>query len=110
MEVGVRELNHLNTLRQAAVSSRTINDFLAENGPKPMEVYAADGKTKLYDTVVDWDTLRVAKGIAYGLYLEMRTENAQVIANEILLQEGIPQRITARQNRFLYHFDQKYDL
>ena len=106
----MRELNHLNTLRQAAVSTRTINDFLAENGPKPMTVYEEDGKTKRYNTVVDWDTLRIAKGIAFGLYLEMRSEGAQLIANEILLSEGIPQRITARQNRFLYHFDEEHDI
>lgn len=75
-----------------------------------MGVYAADGKTKLYDTVVDWQTLRIAKGIAWGLYLEMRTEGAEILAKEILLQEGVPQYITARQNRFLYYFDQEYDI
>lgn len=101
----MRELDHLNTLRQSAVSSRTINDFLAENGPKPMQVFSEDGKTKLYDTVVDWDTLRIAKGIAYGLYLEMKAEGAECVAKEILLQEGVPQYITGRQLSRLEYYD-----
>lgn len=101
----MREINHMNTLRQAAVSCRTLNDFLGEHGAKPMQVYAADNKTKLYDTVVDWQTLTVAKGIAYGLYLEMKSEGAEFLAKEILLQEGVPQYVTGKQQNRLDYYD-----
>lgn len=105
----MKELNHLNALRQGAISTQTINDFLAENGPKPATIYEHGTTHKLYDTVIDWQTLAAVKGIVWGIYLEMRGQGVQAIANEILLEEGMPQRITGRQRRYLNRIDQQFD-
>lgn len=98
-------LTHLNALRQGAISTHTVNDFLAENGPKPAIIYKAGTQEKLYETVIDWQTLTIIKGIVFGLYLEMRHDGVQMLANEILMQEGVMQHINPKQQARLDYYD-----
>lgn len=103
-------LDHMRTFRQGIVSSHSINDFLAENGPTPMIVEVMQGTAEVYKTTIDWTMLSMIKGLVYGLYMEMKHDGAQLIANEILMQEGLPQYISKQNQEYLDNFDKKHHL
>lgn len=103
-------LQHLKAFQQGVRSTWTVNNFLAEHGPRPMAVYDEKGEKELYKTVVDWDMLRAIKGLVFGLYLEMRHDGAEMVAKEILLMENVPQYLTIRQRDYLAGVDEKFNL
>lgn len=72
-----------------------MNEFLAKNKPT---------------VEVNWDVLRMIKGAVYGAYLKMDHEGSRTIANEVLLQEGVKQKLTPRQELYLSHIDEQFAL
>lgn len=103
------QFQHLRAFRQGIVSTRTVNNFLAENGPKPMAVYDEKGENEIYKTQIDWTTLAAIKGLVFGIYLEMRHDGAEPLAKGILLEEGVRQYLTTRHRDYLAEFDTKWN-
>lgn len=85
----------LKYLRYGTKAVEGMNEFLIQNKPT---------------TRVNWDMMRMIKGAVFGEYLKMRHEGSQSIANEVLLQEGVPQRLTTRQSLYLSHIDEQHNL
>ena|SRR3990167_4464587 len=85
----------LKYLKRGVELVKTMNDFLASH--KESEE-------------INWYKVAVIKGATFGEYYKMWLEGSHLIANHVLLEEGLPQRISPRQDAFLTSFDKEHSL
>ncbi len=92
----LEQINNLRYFEYGIKSIKGINDYLGAGNPETPEV--------------NWYTYTIFKGIVSGIYERLRNEGSQLIANSVLLEEGISQKLSARQEDRLLAIDKKFNL
>ncbi len=87
----LEQLNNLRYFEYGIKAVKGINDYLAAGQAETHEL--------------NWYTYVIFKGVVSGIYERLRNEGSQILANHILLEENVPQRLTERQEARLTHYD-----
>ncbi len=92
----LEQINNLRYFEYGIKSVKGVNDYLAAGYAESPEV--------------NWITYRIFKGVVAGIFERLRNEGSQLIANQILREEGLSQQLSPKQQDFLMEFDVKYSL
>ena len=87
-------VNNLRYLEYGVKATKATNDYLANGNRETQEI--------------NWYAYNIYKGIVYGAFLRLRGEGSALIGKHILLEDGVPQSLSPRQQEFLDRFDAKF--
>ncbi len=92
----LEQLNNLRYFEYGIKSIKGVNDYLAAGNKETPEI--------------NWYAYIIFKGIVSGIYERLRNEGSQPIANGLLLEEGISQKLSPRQEGYLAKVDKEFNL
>ncbi len=84
-------VNNLRYFEYGIKATKGVNDYLSQGHEETPEL--------------NWYTYTIFKGVVSGIYERLRNEGSQLIANHILLEEGVPQALSERQVKRLEYYD-----